>query len=83
MPTTRTPLKRRNRRRISPAAIEAFRAGDCVALHRELRLPPWMPSPLEADEGPSPWPGGMGAATWGEAQELRRELEGAARELAR
>ena len=45
----RTPKSRPHR--ITEAAVEAFRAGDELALHRALGLRPWMPSPLEVVGG--------------------------------
>ncbi len=46
MPTKRKRLSRQAQQRISPAAFEAYRAGDYMALHRALGLAPYEPSPL-------------------------------------
>jgi len=63
--------------KITPAAVEAYRAGDCQELHRALNLPPWHPSPLQA-EGASPYPGNCaGAHFWPAAVALREQLEAA------
>ncbi len=40
----RTPKARAHR--ITPAAIDAYVAGDYLGLHRALGLRPWEPSPL-------------------------------------
>jgi hypothetical protein len=73
------PVKRRIHKarphRITPEAIDAYRAGDHLALHRALSLRPWQPSPLDADEDEAPWPpGSVGAASWPQSRELRAEL---------
>ena len=61
--------------RITDEAIEAFRSGDELALHRALRLPPWQISPLAA-VGECPWPATCGGATsWPDSVALREELE--------
>ncbi|TPM11522.1 hypothetical protein FJ960_01910 [Mesorhizobium sp. B2-3-11] len=76
MPAKRTPLRRDVKRRITPAAIAAFKAGDEMALHELLGLRPWEISPIGCDEGDSPYPpGSAGHSTWPQAQELRQELE--------
>jgi hypothetical protein len=42
---------------------------------RLIGLKPWEWSPLEVDDGPSPYPPGTsGHETWAPAQELRRAL---------
>jgi hypothetical protein len=47
-----------------------------LALHRELRLHVFECSPLDVDDGESPWPRGSGgASSWPKAQELRKELD--------
>ena len=67
-----------NRTRITPAAVEAYRAGNRLELHRALNLPPWQPSPLDA-VGACPWPPSTaGGRTWAKALELREELQCAA-----
>ena len=77
------PVKRRQpkrRARINAEALAAYQAGDRLELHRALGLRPWETSPLDADDGPSPWPSRTaGAESWPQAQELRRALEAAAR----
>lgn len=61
--------------RITARAVELFKAGDRIELHRALRLRPWQPSPLDAT-GACPWPPGCGAhESWVLAVELRAELE--------
>jgi len=74
------PVKRRAHKarphRITPEAIDAFRAGDRLTLHRALGLRPWQASPLDADTDEAPWPPGtVGAASWPLARGLRAELE--------
>ena len=74
------PIKRRASKvreyRITPEAIEAFRAEDSQALHRALGLPLYMPCPLHVSpEQPCPWPkGSTGAMSWPTALELREQL---------
>ncbi len=47
------PVKRRTLKgtphRITPEAVDAFRAGDYLGLHRALGLAPWETSPLPSD----------------------------------
>ena len=60
---------------LSPDAIDAFAARDDDALRVALGLRPWEASPMDAHDGPSPWPeGSAGARSWPLAQRLRREL---------
>ncbi len=79
------PVKRRNSKtkehRINEAAVEAYIAGDFMALHEALGLFPWQPSPLPATvhvlgvdpANPRPWPlDGFEIAC-----ELQAELEAA------
>ena len=87
------PVERRRAKgrvhRIAPEAIEAFRAGDYLALHAALDLRPWEVSPLPleveglgCDQGPLPsWakPGHAVFDTWEQAQELQQLLQEAAR----
>ena len=73
------PVKRRlakQKPRITPEARAAFEAGDKMALHRELKLPPWMASPLEVDDPhPPSWAGQSAwATTWPEVWTLRQAL---------
>lgn len=48
MPTKRQRRVRPFQHRITERAIEAFRAGESLVLHRELGLRPWEVSPLDA-----------------------------------
>jgi len=60
--------------RITQKAIDAFRAGDRETLRRELHLPPWQVSPLEAVSD-CPWPASTaGGRTWQASCELRAAL---------
>ena len=81
------PAKLRNPKgyahRITPEAVEAFLAGDCVGLHRALGLAPWQPSPLprsisalgvDQTEGRDHPGGDAWGASWALAQELQRAL---------
>lgn len=77
------PIKRRIAKvrhdRITPEAIDAFRAGDAQALHHALHLRPWQPSPLEVD-GPMP-PTDAGRCwedAWPAMWDFRQQLEKAA-----
>ncbi len=84
MATKRTPLRRDIKRRVTPAAIEAFRAGDHKALNRALGIKLWEPSPLGVD-GPEPpeWAKNDGTgwtAAWPKIWEIRQALEAAIRE---
>lgn len=63
-----------NRTRITPAAVEAFKAGDVAELRKALQLRPWETSPLDA-VGACPWPpSSAGGRTWAKALELRGAL---------
>ena len=74
MPSKRRVTKSREYR-ITPEALAAFKAGDSIRLHRALGLRPWQPSPLDADDGPPPWPpGSSGREFWPLACDLRAEL---------
>lgn len=78
MATKRSRKSRTLRARVTPAAVAAYRAKDYAALHAELRLAPWEVSPLDA-WGDCPWTGrSAGGDTWGQAVQLRAELEAAA-----
>lgn len=52
------PLKRRLEKtrdhRLTPEAVEAFMAGDWLALHQALGLRPWQASPLDVDPDDRP-----------------------------
>jgi hypothetical protein len=76
MPTKRRAAKGRQHR-ITPEALDAFRAGDLLALHRELGLRPWQPSPLETDtpEPPNYRFGGPWADAWPLTFDLRARLK--------
>jgi hypothetical protein len=77
VPTKRTRQTRPPGWRITPAAVEAFRTGDALALGRALGIRPWEVNPLDCD-GPQPpeWstPGAWHDA-WGAAWELHQALE--------
>ena len=80
------PVKRRNSKarphRITPDAIEAFRAGDFMALHAALDLAPYEPSPLPQSvealgvdpDNPPRADGTAWAESWPKVVELQREL---------
>ena len=81
------PVKRRvaksRAHRITPEAVEAFRAGDYLALHAALGLRPWEVSPLPLEVTPlgcdqkplrDPRPASAWDASWEQAQELQRLL---------
>ena len=86
------PIKRRVsktlRHRITPDAIEAFIAGDYMALHRALGLAPWEMSPLPAasnalgadPDDPPPGDGTGWYDSWPLAMELQRALQKAVRD---
>ena len=85
MPVKRRLMKKQAHR-ITPEAVEAFQAGDYLALHRALHLPPWHPSPLPESVTPlgvdpgNPPTDGRGAALdglWPVAVELQRALQAA------
>ena len=81
------PVKRRldksRPHRITPEAVEAYRAGDFLALHHALGLRPWECSPLPQKVhglgvNLGPRPGYMdGFHGWEQAQELQRQLDDA------
>ena len=76
MATKRTPINRGQRRRVTPEVLAAFRAGDHEALAVALRLKPWEINPLDiADDEPCPYQHSIGATSWEQALELRRELK--------
>jgi hypothetical protein len=75
MPVKRRIAKVRNNR-ITPEAMEAFHAGDALALHRALQLRPWQPSPLDVDGPIPPADAGMCFSdAWATIWELRQQLE--------
>ena len=79
MATKRRALKRQRHRKITPAAIAAFKAGDDEALCEALALRPWeFPSPLTKWNRCLWPPGTAGADWWPECEALRAELEKAA-----
>lgn len=70
MPTKRRPKPQFVPHRISPAAVQAFRAGDASRLHDALALARWQVSPLDVDVAQ-----GEGEPTaWGHSFALAREL---------
>lgn len=75
------PVKRRKAKgrgnRITPEAVNAFKAGDWTGLHQALALRPWEPSPLDAvtPEPPAYTRPGPWADAWPLAFELRCKLE--------
>ena len=76
MPTKRKKRARPLAAKITPAAVEAYRAGDRRALHRQLRRKPWKVSPLDVHEGPCPMhPSYVASGTWPQMQALRAVLE--------
>ncbi len=76
MSTTRRMRRTERFGRITDAAVAAFKAGDVMELHRELRLPPWQVSPLRA-QGECPWPENSAAAlTWADSVALLEVLSG-------
>ena len=86
MPTKRTKRVRTQGRRITPAALEAFKAGDPISLHRALGLKPWDRSPLDIDLAVKPPTEPRATAylqTWPQAYELREALEAALRSAAK
>jgi hypothetical protein len=52
MPTKRNRVPRNPLARVTPEALAAWRAGDRLALHRELRLRPWDHNPLDTYDKP-------------------------------
>ncbi len=76
------PRKRRagkHRAPITAEAVEAFKSGQWIALHRALDLRPWEASPLDADTPEPPaWDALHGStawtASWPAARDLRAEL---------
>ena len=84
------PVKRRNAKvrqhRITAQAVEAFRAGDFMALHNALDLAPYEPSPLPQSvealgvdpDNPPREDGTAWASAWPKVVALQRELQAAA-----
>ena len=73
-------LVKGRRHRITDAAIEAYRRGDQVDLHRALGLRLWEISPLDANTPEPPvgcGPNDAWRESWPLAWELRAELEAA------
>lgn len=50
MPSKRKKVDRTPQRRVTPAVVEAFKAGEYLVLHRLLGLRPWERSPLPAEQ---------------------------------
>ena len=78
----RRPKDRKHR--VTEAAVDAYRRGDLLALHRSLGLKPWMPSPLplsvtalgvDPDYPPGEGPGECNRADWDLAIGLQQELQ--------
>ena len=89
MPTKRKRLSRQAQQWISPEAVEAYRAGDFMALHIALNLAPYEPSPLpqsieplgiDPDQRP-PDDGTCWNAAYPKILELHRLLEAAVAKL--
>ncbi|QKC83950.1 hypothetical protein [Mesorhizobium sp. NZP2077] len=63
----------------SDHAVEAFRAGDRLALGQALDLKPWEPNPLDVDGPLAPdWARHDGTAwsqAWSASWEVRQQLE--------
>ncbi len=77
MPARRSKI-RRDGSRITVEAIEAYCAGDWMALHRALDLRPWQINPIDVDPGTPPPDGGSPwADSFPKALQLRAELEAA------
>lgn len=71
MPTKRRTPKN-HEHPITAEAIDAFRKGDHVRLHRALGLKPWQHSPLDVDRVERPaW---INPVDWNLQTELRAEL---------
>jgi hypothetical protein len=73
--TKRTPNGRTSRR-ITPAAIEAWKAGDRQAVYFALQLRPWHPHVFDVDVD-APLPPDDGTAwsqDYGQIVELRKEM---------
>lgn len=72
------------RYRITPEAVDAFRAGDDHALREALGIRPWeWPTLADDDEPCTCPPGTAGAEWWPKARELRKALEAAASQNSR
>ena len=63
--------------RITPAAVDAFRAVDTLTLRRELAIRPWQACPLDThdDDPPADCPPGPYRNSWQRARLLRELLE--------
>ena len=60
---------------ITPEAVEAFRAGNWIALHRALGLKPWEASPLHAERHAERPSSSVYAESLPQALELKAQLE--------
>ena len=78
----RRKINRNPNRHVTPAAVEAFRNGDGVALAVALKLPPWYPSPMDTDDDkiPDHAVGTPYGNAWPEVRAIRLALEAAANE---
>jgi hypothetical protein len=80
MPTIRRSKKRGEHRRVTPAAIEAWRGGDYRALHNALHLAPFEMSPLPrpfalgCDPDNHRDDGTVFSESWEQARDLQRQL---------
>ena len=86
MPTKRKHVARHMQPRITPEAVEVYRAGDYMALHIALGLAPYEPSPLpqsieplgiDPNNPPRPGSGTCWDAAYPKILELHRLLEAA------
>jgi hypothetical protein len=66
------------RSRVTPEALESFKAGDWLGLHRALRLRPFEASPLDVSAQGCVYPlGSAYAHSWPQALALLEELRNA------
>ena len=73
---TRRTATSRNGRKISPAAVAAWRAGDREGVYFALQLRPWQPHVFDVDEN-APLPPDDGSAwsqDYPQIVELRKEM---------
>ena len=71
---TKRAFVRRARHVITPEAIEAFKEGNWLRLHRALGLNPWQCSPLDATDDYLPGTNTAWATSVDLAKRLRSEL---------
>lgn len=81
------PAKRRagkgRAHRITPEAVEAYRAGDWGLLHRLLGLKPWEASPLHVEACDPEASTSCYAASLPQALKLKEQLDARARDISR